>query len=109
MDEIDIKDLAEENIEDLCQVCMPPNKRHHPDCIKGVAEKKKWAVDMLGKWGSFAKVACQGGTPVGMIQYEGQVLFSVLRLHIPRRPSARGISACQYQQRDLRQCLNCLR
>ena len=81
MDEIDIKDLAEENIEDLCQVCVPPNKWHHPDWIEGVAEKKKWAVDMLRKWGPFAKVACQGGTPVGMIQYEDRVLFVVLRLH----------------------------
>ena len=109
MDEIDIKDLAEENIEDLCQVCVPPNKWHHPDWIKGVAEKKKWAVDMLRKWGSFAKVAYQDGAPVGMIQYEGQVPFSVLRLHIPRRPSARGMSVCLSQQGAMRKCLNCLR
>jgi len=109
MDEIDIKDLAEENIEDLCQVCVPPNKWHHPDWIKGVAEKKKWAVDMLRKWGSFAKVAYQGGAPVGMIQYEGQVLFSVLQLHIPHRPFAPGMSVCLSQKGDIRKCQNSLR
>lgn len=70
MDEIDIKDLAEENIEDLCQVCVPPEKRDDPDFIKGVEERKKWAAEMLQKWGSVAKVAYQGGAPVGIIQYK---------------------------------------
>jgi len=70
MDEIDIKDLAEENIEDLCHVCVPPGKRDDLDFVKGVEEKKKWTAEMLQKWGSIAKVAYQGGAPVGMIQYK---------------------------------------
>ena len=60
MDGIDIKDVVEENIEDLCCLCVPPYKRDDPDFIKGVEEKekkKKWAAEMLQKSGSVAKVA----------------------------------------------------
>jgi len=40
-----------------------------PDWSRGVLEKKKWAADMLQRWGSLAKVAYKDGTPVGLIQY----------------------------------------
>ena len=70
MDKIDIRDVREDNIEDLCQVCVPPEERDDLDWMKGVKDKKRWAVEMLGKWGSFAKLACRNGGPVGMIQYK---------------------------------------
>lgn len=69
MDEIDVKDVTNEKVEDLCCVCVFPCLRDDPDWIRGVADKKKWAVEMLPKWGSFAKVAYQNGNPVGMVQY----------------------------------------
>jgi len=69
MDTIDIKDVTEEGIEDLCWLCVRAEKRDDPDFIKGVDDKKKWAAQMLRKWGSIAKVAYQDGAPVGMIQY----------------------------------------
>ena len=69
MDKTDIEDVAEENIEDLCQVCVPPHKRDDPDWVKGAGEKTEWAIEMLHQWGSFAKLACQGERPVGMIQF----------------------------------------
>ncbi len=64
-----VKDITERNIEDLCQVCVPPLKKEHPDWVKGSGEKKKWALQMLAKWGSFVKVAYIDNIPVGMIQY----------------------------------------
>ena len=70
MDRIDIKDVTEENMEDLCQVCVPPEQRDDPDFIKGVEEKRKWATEMLRKWGSIAKLAYHNQGPVGMIQYK---------------------------------------
>jgi len=69
MDEIEIRDVVEDNIEDLCCVCVPLEKRDDPDFIKGVEEKEKWAIGMLHQWGSFAKLAYQGERPVGMIQF----------------------------------------
>jgi len=69
MEEIKIKDAAKENIEDLCQICIPLTKKEDPDWIKGAEEKKKWAIEMLQKWGPFAKLAYEGDIPVGMIQY----------------------------------------
>ena len=69
MDTIDIWDGTEEDMEDLCHVCVPSHKRDDPDWVKGVGEKTKWAIEMLHQWGSFAKLAHQGERPVGMIQF----------------------------------------
>jgi GNAT superfamily N-acetyltransferase len=70
MDEINVKDLTKENVEDLCWVCVSPALRNDADWIRGTVYKKKWAIDMLEKWGSFAKVAYYDGNPAGMIQYQ---------------------------------------
>jgi GNAT superfamily N-acetyltransferase len=69
MDEIDVRDVIEENIDDLCWVCVSPEKRDDPDWIRGVADKKKWALETLPKWRPFAKVAYLNGSPAGMIEY----------------------------------------
>ncbi len=64
-----IKDVNKEIISDLCLVCVPPEKREDPDWIKGMEEKRAWALDMLKKWGSFAKVGYVDNEPAGMIQF----------------------------------------
>jgi len=69
MDEINVKNVTERNVDDLCWVCVSPNIRDDPDWIRGAADKKKWAIETLRKWGPFAKVAYQDGNPAGMIQY----------------------------------------
>jgi len=69
MDEIAVKNVTQQNVDDLCWVCVSSEIKHDPDWIRGVADKKKWVVEMLGKWGPFAKVAYLNGTPAGMIQY----------------------------------------
>lgn len=70
MEEIIIKDVKEKNIIDLCHICIPPVKRADPDWIVGAEEKKAWAIDMLKKWHSFAKLAYIDEIPAGMIQYK---------------------------------------
>jgi len=70
MERVEIKNVTKENVEDLCKVCIAPTKRDDPDWIKGAEEKKKWAIEMLHKWGLFAKLAYKDDTPVGMIQYK---------------------------------------
>ena len=77
-EEINVKDVTNENVEDLCWACVFPCLRDEPDWVRGVKDKKKWVVEMLPKWGSFAKVAYENGDPAGMIQYrpvpEGQIV-----------------------------------
>lgn len=70
MEIVMIKDVTKENIDDLCQACIHPTKRDDPDWRKGAEEKKEWAVEMLQKWGSLAKLAYKDDIPVGMIQYK---------------------------------------
>ena len=70
MEKICVVDVGEENIQNLCQVCVPSDRRDDPDFITGMEEKRKWAIGMLHKWGPFAKLAYRGFTAVGLIQYK---------------------------------------
>lgn len=69
MDRIDIRDVTGENVGDLCRVCVPSHRWDAPDFVAGMEEKKNWSLEMLTKWGSFARLAYGDGAPVGMIQY----------------------------------------
>ena len=79
-DEITVRDVREENVDDLCQVCVASCLRDDPDWIRGAADKKKWAAEMFPKWGSFARVAYENGNPAGMIQYRPSPEERVVRI-----------------------------
>jgi len=51
-------------------ICIPPEKKDHPVFIAGMEEKRKWAMEMLRRWGTFAKLAYRGTTALGLIQYK---------------------------------------
>lgn len=88
MKEIIIKDVTKENIEDLCQICIPPTKEDDPDYVKGVEEKMKWAAGMLQKWGSFAKIAYRDDIPVGLVQYKpipAENIVHIDCIYVPRK------------------------
>jgi hypothetical protein len=68
--EIRIESVTEENIDDLCRICIPSEKRGNPTFIKGMEEKRKWAMEMLQMWGAFAKLAYRRSASVGHIQYK---------------------------------------
>lgn len=70
MKEVRISDVTAENIDDLCRICIPPEKADDPVFIKGREEKRKWAQEMLRTWGTCAKLAYVGSTPAGLIQYK---------------------------------------
>jgi len=67
---ITIRDVDGDDLDDLCQLCITEKKRDDPTFMRGIEEKRKWAVDMLQRWGSFAKLAYVGQSPAGLIQYE---------------------------------------
>lgn len=84
--EVDITHVSEDNIDDLCGICVPCERSDDPDWIRGVEEKKRWGAEMLRKWGSFAKVAYRNGRPVGMIQYRpipGEQTVSIDCIYVP--------------------------
>jgi len=70
MEKFRIEDITKENIKDLCLICIPPEKIDHPVFITGMEEKRKWAMEMLRRRGTFAKLAYEGPTAVGLIQYK---------------------------------------
>jgi GNAT superfamily N-acetyltransferase len=80
MAEIDVRDVTEQSVDDLCGVCIAPRLRGDPDWIRGASDKRKWAAETFAKWGSFAKVAYENGNPAGMIQYRPSVEERVVRI-----------------------------
>jgi GNAT superfamily N-acetyltransferase len=95
MEEIRVKEVGYENIDKLCRICIPPEKQKDPIFITGMELKKEWALGMLQKWGSFAKLAYRGSTAVGMIQYwpvpEQRVVY-IRCIYVPERENwRRGI------------------
>jgi len=81
MSKISIRDVTYENIEDLCSVCIPPDKRNDPKFIAGIEEKREWAIEMLRLWDAFAKLAYEESAVVGFIQYEPVLKEGVVRIH----------------------------
>ncbi len=69
MKSLRVIEVTRENIDDLCLVCIPQNKRDDPDWKTGFNEKKTWALQMLERFGTFAKLAYIDKIPAGMIQY----------------------------------------
>ncbi len=67
---IQIKDVTKKNMEDLCMVCVPPEKREEPDFLKGIEDKQQWIDSKLQEWGSFAKLAYIDNNEAGILQYQ---------------------------------------
>jgi GNAT superfamily N-acetyltransferase len=66
--EVHIEDLQESNFDDLIYVCSS-KKLNDPIHMKGVALKKAWLVEMLERYGSFAKIAYLDEKPVAQILF----------------------------------------
>ena len=88
-DGIIVKNVREDNVDDLCRLCVASRLRDDPDWIRGAADKKKWAAEMFPKWGSFAKVAYENGNPAGMIQYRPSPEERVVRIDCMYVPAQR--------------------
>lgn len=80
MTEIAVRNVTGQNVDDLCLACVFPCQRDDPDWVRGAADKRKWAAQVLSKWGSFAKVAYENDDPAGMIQYRPSPEAQVVRI-----------------------------
>ncbi|MGB9824480.1 MAG: GNAT family N-acetyltransferase [Candidatus Hydrothermia bacterium] len=69
MKNIEIKNVNVENVRDLINLCIPPEKKEDESFIKGANLKESWAMKVMERYGNFAKLAYLEGKPVGMIQY----------------------------------------
>lgn len=85
---IRVVDVSEETIDDLCWLCVSPERREDPNFVKGVELKKTWVRDMNKRWGSVAKVAYLENTPAGLIQYipvPDERVIRILCIYVPRK------------------------
>jgi len=60
---------------------MTERNRGDPFFIRGMEEKRKWALDMLKRWGPFAKLAYVGSSAVGLIQYKPHTSEKVVYIY----------------------------
>lgn len=70
MEKLEIRDVNLESIDDLIDLCIPPDKRHDSLFVEGMNAKKKWATQVIERFGSIAKLAYLNSKPVGLIQYQ---------------------------------------
>jgi len=88
MTAIRVESVTENRVENLCQMCVPREKRSEPDWVKGTEEKRRWALEKLKEWGPFAKLAYDGDIPVGMIQFRpvpDEKIITIDCIWVPQR------------------------
>jgi len=76
-----VREVTNENVDELCRICVPPEKRTDPIFMTSMELKREWALGMLERWGTYAKLAYRGFTPVGVIQYYPVPEQGVVRIH----------------------------
>jgi len=64
-----VRDVTISDIDNLIELCIPTEKREEKTFKSGKDVKRRWALKMLEKYGSFAKVAYVGSKLVGFLQY----------------------------------------
>ena len=67
-EKVRIENLQESNIDDLIYVCSS-KRLSDPIHQHGVKQKRRWLSEMLGKYGSYAKIAYYNDKPVAQILY----------------------------------------
>jgi len=89
---IQIKSVKIENIEDLLQLCIPPERKDDLLFIEGMNAKREWARRMLEKGELFAKIAYIDGRPVGLIQYTmkpDEKVMEIVCIFVPNEKDTR--------------------
>jgi len=69
MEGLKILDVTLENVDDLIDLCIPPERRDAPLFVEGGKLKKSWVAQAIEKYGRIAKMAYLNSKPVGLIQY----------------------------------------
>ncbi len=101
MEGLEIKDVNIRNIDDLIGFCIPADKKGDRYFIEGAEVKRRWAMKMLEKFGSFAKIAYLNGNPAGIIQYQPrpeEKLVVIDCIFVPEKENLRkGIGRILFQ------------
>jgi N-acetylglutamate synthase-like GNAT family acetyltransferase len=94
-EKLTIRDVNVENVNHLINLCILPDRKCDPLFIKGIKVKKKWADQIIKKYGSTAKLAYLGSKPVGLIQYQPnpeECLIEIACIFVPEKENLkRGI------------------
>lgn len=70
MEKLEIRDVNLDSIDDLINLCVPTDKKDDPLFAESMSAKKKWATQVIKRYGSVAKLAYLNSKPVGLIQYQ---------------------------------------
>jgi len=91
MRKIEIKDVDSENVEDLINLCIPSDNRDDYLFIEGARVKKRWATQMMKRYGVFSKLAYIELEPVGMIQYQPkqEKVIEITCIFVPEKKNLR--------------------
>jgi len=82
--QVEIRDLGNENIDDLVNICVSQSGISHAETLKeGGLRKKMWIEKALEAFGSCAKIAYVKGEPIGFVEFYPIQMFPVLR-HLVR-------------------------
>jgi N-acetylglutamate synthase-like GNAT family acetyltransferase len=69
-EKLTIKDVNLKNIDQLINLCIPPDKKDDPLFVEGMNMKKKWGSQAIKRYGCIAKLAHLDSKLVGLIQYQ---------------------------------------
>jgi predicted metallopeptidase len=77
---IEIKDVTEQNIDDLVRLCAPifEDERHAQTLKEGGLRKHEWIKKALKKFDTCAKVAYVEGRPSGFVEFYPMSAFPML-------------------------------
>jgi len=92
MEKIEIKDVNVENIDDLINLCIPPEKIEDKLFTEGVGVKKRWISQVMNRYGNFAKLAYSNEKPVGIIQFLPKLeekLIEITCIFVPEKENLR--------------------
>ncbi|MDQ7848795.1 MAG: GNAT family N-acetyltransferase [Armatimonadota bacterium] len=87
MGAITVRQVTAENLADL-ELCVPRERRNELAFVTGMHEKRRWAVEMLQRWGTFARIAYRNTVPVGLVQYRpipGDRAVFIYCIYVPER------------------------
>ena len=89
---VKIEDVGLEKTVDLINLCIPPEKKEDSSFLGGTRAKKRWADQLIGKYGSIAKLAYFESKPVGVIQYlpkTDERLVEIMCIFVPEGKNRR--------------------
>ena len=77
---IEIKDVTEQNIDDLVRLCAPrlEDEQHAQTLKEGGLRKREWIEKALKRFGACAILALAEGKPVGFVEFYPMSAFPLL-------------------------------